>query len=143
MMLENQLTIPKNANVLTICMKGLVRSPALANILQNAGYKNINYGGTYPNIVDDYHYPEDINRVTIGSSEPRKVTFGMLLWADFIISVDEEATGFMEQSYELGDHQKLIQLQVDERWSEELDRLKSLEDISAEIQEKIGPYLQD
>ena len=141
MTIENNLKIPKDANVLTICNMGLVSSPELANIFQGEGYTSVDYGGVHPDF-DAYLKNLQYGKATpfyVNGREPKKVDQSMIEKAEFIVSVDRMATNFMYIMHQLRGNQNLIQLNVHDTIIGRVH--KSEDEIIGELREQIQPYL--
>src|SRR3989338_971074 len=124
MALENQLKIPRDANVLAVCLMGLNRSPKLVEILQRHGYQNVAKLGLWEPMMPSK------KRQIIGE-------------AGYLVTLDPRAAEEIKERYRITPEQVLIELNVPEYSPKEDESrtLKTPEEIYDDIKHKIAPYL--
>lgn len=118
-----EIKIPMHANILVLCMAGSVRSPLLKQILEQNGYKCVDYGG-------------------IGAGPvKRRATIGMLEWADVIVATAPDVAENLAIQYQLSEHQRLIELAVYDRWDPLTRRTPDNSEVAEALELQIWPYL--
>lgn len=126
MSLESQLSpakIPKDANVLAVCMRSIKRSPILVEILKEHGYQNADCTG-----VDI----PDLDEIKEKAA-----------WADYIVTLDAMAATKLRGLGLITGQHALIEFDVRELVGNGSGNYRTLEEIKCEIKEKIAPYLEN
>ena len=128
MTLDNQLEspsvkIPIDARILVLCMAGSVRSPELKWILEQNGYKNVDYGGVGEDPVK------------------KRATREMLEWANVIIAVAPDVAEMLANQYTLRGNQRIIGLEVYDIWDPITRTTPDLHEIGESLEKQIGSYL--
>jgi len=124
---DSPMIIPKDANVLAVCLMGRNRSPKLVEILQENGYQNA---------------------TKLGIWEPMKPIARQQIidQADYLVTLETKAASELNQRYRISAEQILIELDIPEYYGEEdagSRRLRGPEEIYDDIRQQIAPHLTD